>query len=59
LQLGLREGDLGHGDAFAGEDCVECGGELRISVSDQVGEVGGAVAELPHELAGLLPSAAT
>ncbi|GAA3792429.1 hypothetical protein GCM10022206_35160 [Streptomyces chiangmaiensis] len=45
---------FGHGDALAGEDGVEGGGELRVPVPDEVGEVGGAVAELPQELAGLL-----
>jgi hypothetical protein len=54
LQWGLPRRDLGHGDVFAGEDGVEGGGELRVPVADEMGEVGGAVAEVPQELAGLL-----
>jgi hypothetical protein len=54
LQWGLPRRDLGQGDVFAGEDGVEGGGELHVPVADEMGEVGGAVAEVPQELAGLL-----
>jgi hypothetical protein len=41
-------------DAGAGEDCVEAGGELAVSVADQETELGGAVAEVHEQVAGLL-----
>jgi hypothetical protein len=46
-------------DVGAGEDRVEAGGELGISVADQVAELLGPVAEVHQEVAGLLahPSA--
>jgi hypothetical protein len=49
----------GGADVGAGEDRVEAGGELGISVADQVAELLGPVAEVHREVAGLLahPSA--
>jgi hypothetical protein len=46
--------DLDYGDALAGEDRVESGGELRVPVPDEVGELRSSVVELSQELAGLL-----
>lgn len=54
VAVGAVRRDLRDGDAFAGEHGVEGGGELRIAVTDQVGEVGGPVAELPQQVSGLL-----
>jgi hypothetical protein len=46
VAVGATWRDLDHGDAFAGEHGVEGGGELRVPVADEVGELFGAVAEL-------------
>ena len=54
VAVGAAWKDLDHGDALADEEGVERGGVFRIPVPDQVGELGGAVAELPEKLACLL-----
>ncbi|MEV7189403.1 hypothetical protein [Kitasatospora sp. NPDC093102] len=54
VAVGAAGRNPGDRDALAGEDGVEGRGELRVTVPDQVGEVGSAVAELPEQLASLL-----
>src|SRR3954447_10297669 len=46
--------DLDHGDAGAGEDGVERGGELSGAVADEEPEALGLVAKVHQEVAGLL-----
>jgi hypothetical protein len=51
---GCAGGSGPRGDALAGEDGVERGGELPVPVPDEMGELSGKVVELPEKLAGLL-----
>ena len=50
VAVGATRGNLCHGDAFAGEGGVEGGGEFRVPVADEVGEVGGVLSEVPEQL---------
>jgi hypothetical protein len=54
VAVGTERGDLGHGDGFAGEDRVEPGGELGVTVADEEPEPAGTVADLSQQLPGLL-----
>jgi hypothetical protein len=47
VAVGTVRWNLDHGDGFAGEDRVERGGELGVTVPDQKLELAGAVADLP------------
>nr|WP_222849141.1 hypothetical protein [Trebonia kvetii] len=48
------DGRLDHPHAVAGEDVVECRGELAVPVADQESELPGPLAEVHQEVAGLL-----
>jgi hypothetical protein len=54
VAVGTSRRDLDYGDGFAGEDCVENGGEFGVAVADEVSELVGAVADLPQQVSGLL-----
>nr|WP_238935554.1 hypothetical protein [Saccharopolyspora spinosa] len=54
VAVGVAWRDFRDRDVFAGEDCVEGGGELRVAVADVVRECGGVVAGLPQQLRGVL-----
>jgi hypothetical protein len=54
VAVGTARGDLHHGDGFAGENRVERGGELGVTVSGQESESAGVVADLSQQLPGLL-----
>jgi hypothetical protein len=54
VAVGAARRNLRDRDAFAGEDCVEGGGELGVAVADEVRKCGGTVAELSQQLPGVL-----
>src|SRR6185312_11551181 len=56
FRVGVRPGgarrDLGHGDAFGGEDGITGGGEFAVPVADQKAEGADAVTEVYQQVAG-------